>query len=61
MARHVEHKRLRLLRVMLTEPEWERLRRMCRAAGLDMSSLVRHCVFDDRSANHGDAIRPSAA
>lgn len=49
MARRVEHKRLRLLRVMLTEPEWMELRRLCRELQLDMSSLVRRRVF------HGDA------
>lgn len=53
MPRRTNQPRVRLIRVLLTEPEWRELRRLCLAERSDVSSLVRRRVFEQ--AKHGHA------
>jgi hypothetical protein len=46
MTFHAAHKRLRLVRALLTEPEFAELQRLYRVAGYPTySAVVRHALF----------------
>ena len=47
MTRHGTHKRMRVLKVLLTDPEFDQLGQLCRSTGRGTySEVVRYALFE---------------
>ena len=69
MTRRGDHKRTRVIKVLLTDPEFDELTRLCRSSGLGtFSEVVRRALFESglhrtQTANRAvaDPVRAEAS